>query len=176
MQDEVEALLHDERLEEFNALREHEVKIVAIVRSQSNSEGEHIRGGGDILQLKKLSPLHRVLVTAHYVLQVDYYGWEHELEGPIRTASIHRCLMSIEASQGEGGVKLGTRKPDVLEYSKTLSRFGAVNDALIDFKNIFNSGAKQFVALLPGQGVDSEEGAYGDEMEPEMEPETVGAE
>lgn len=146
VQDAIDEIRDDDEFEEFEPLRLHDIKFVAIVRTCADSNGEHVQGAGDILQLKKISALHKALINADYILQVDYYGWNHVLEGPKLTAAIHRCLMSVNIVQSDSdrGFKIEKRKPDVMDYRKTVERFGTYTQGLSELRDLFKKGSKQF--------------------------------
>jgi hypothetical protein len=143
-QKDVNALVEDKTMVEFNPIREQELRIVAVVCIRTNNEGEHEQPKGCPVKCTKLSPIIRLLTEHHYLVVGDYYFWTHANEIQ-KKAAIHRALMSINVEKSKTGeIKLKTRKPEIQEHRATIARFGAFSEELVDMKEAFKMAAKQF--------------------------------
>lgn len=114
---------------DFNALREHEVKIASCLKIKINDDEEYVQSPGDAAQLKKVGPPFTAFIDHHFILVFDAYSWNNFPQR--RSAAIHKALMRIKLKISDSGdIKLGTRVPDVQEFTATLRRYGAYNDEL----------------------------------------------
>ena len=124
-------LLVTEVLEDpdFHALLEHEVKVTSCLKIKMNEDEEYVQSPGDAAQLKKVGPPFTAFIDQHFILVFDAYAWNNFPQR--RSAAIHKALMRVKLKISESGViKLGTRAPDVQEFTATLRRYGAYNDEL----------------------------------------------
>lgn len=141
----VQSMLADKTLTEFIPLREQNIKLFALLSIRTDAQGEHVEAKGTPIVCKKIPPHFEVLTKGQYLIIGDYYFWTHANE-IAQQAALHRALMQIEIEKDEEKktVKLKSRKPDVQEFSTTVARFGAWNDALLGFREAFRTSAKVF--------------------------------
>ena len=134
---------------EFNELRENEIIVLACVRIRMDDDGETQPCKGDVVMLKKVTPLEKLFITKkpHYFMVVDHHAWTNAHE-TARAAMLHRGLMRIAVEKGETGIKLGMRKPDIAEFTATVRRFGAFSDVLCDLRDAFRSSAHRLVPAV----------------------------
>jgi hypothetical protein len=122
---------------EFSLLRQHHVKLISCLKVKMDENDEPIKPKGELVELKKQSPLHQVLLDAHYIVVFDYYTWVNpSASESFKKAMIHRALMKINVKDNEEGVvSFGIRRPDVTEFQATVVRFGPFTDELKEFKD-----------------------------------------
>lgn len=135
--------LSNPKWNEFKPLRECDIKIYTCLAVKTDKEGDPMPMTGDPVTLKKLSDLHRTFIDGHYVLVACAHFWRQGNKDK-RNAYIHKALSQIVAEPTEKGLKLSKRKPDVVEYTTTLVRFGAYSPVLVDVFTVLQSAAKQF--------------------------------
>lgn len=142
--DAVEDMLADNELPEFNPIREQELMLFSLLMVRENAQGEPMPVEGPPLVCRKIPPIFHALTKGHYVVLGDHNWWNHANEIQ-QKAALHHALMSIEVEVGDKGkIKLGRRKPDVIEYRATVAHYGAWNASLLDFRDAFKQSAKQF--------------------------------
>ncbi len=139
-------LLDDDSMTEFTNIREHEVIILPCMKIKTDKDGESQESPGEVVQMKKVSPLHRVFIEAHYIMVVDYYGWTHAKSTDHQKAMLHKALMRVEVDKDDGGnLKFSARAPDVVEFRATVVRFGAYTEPLLDMREAFKLAVPTFV-------------------------------
>lgn len=140
----VEDMLAEKPLVEFNAIREHEIVVFSLLCVRTDANEEHVQCKGDPIVCKKIPPPLQLLTGGHYLIIGDYYFWTHANKEQQR-ANLYHALMHIEVEESDkGGVKIGTRKPEVRVFRSEVTRFGAHNELLLDFREAFKQSAKQF--------------------------------
>lgn len=145
----VEDMVANKSITEFNPLREHEIKLLTQLCIRTNKDGDHVEGPGAPIVCKKVPAAYRELIDGDYVIIADYYFWNHNDEIK-QKAALHRALMQIEVEEkekdnGEKKLMMKMRKPEIQEFRSTVARFGAYNDALLDFREAMKSSARTFV-------------------------------
>ena len=172
VQDAVDAVLQNPTFREFDAL--DGLRVVAVQKSKTNKDGDFVQSQKEPISIKKIPDVFQPLIKeADILMVVDYYCWEHVLEGPKRDAAIHRALMSLDVESVDGALKIGTRKPDIQEFMTTIARFGAYSEPLCIVKQSFKDSGKQFIdrmlAVIDGKNEDTEsdDDSDGDEEDPE---------
>lgn len=114
---------------DFHSLVEHEVKVASCLKIKMNDDEEYVQSPGDAAQLKKVGPPFTAFIDQHFILVFDAYAWNNFPQR--RSAAIHKALMRVKLKISDSGdIKLGTRAPDVQEFTATLRRYGAYNDEL----------------------------------------------
>lgn len=125
--DELVAAVLEEQ--EFGPLRDHGVKIASCLKIKMDDNDEYVPSTGDPVQLKKVGPPFLAFIDYNYVLVFDAFAWNNHSHR--RAASIHKALMRIKLRVTDSGViKLGTRAPEIQEFTATLRRYGAYNEEL----------------------------------------------
>ena len=138
---DVEAVVSDTKFTEFNALRELEVKIAAVVCTRTNNDDEHVPCKGTPITSKKLPPLFQLLTGFHYLVVGDYYFWTHTTDKR-KNAAIHGALSSIHVERTKAGsISLKMIKPDIQAHSVTVARFGAYDEPLENCMEAFKRSA-----------------------------------
>jgi hypothetical protein len=114
---------------DFHSLVEHEVKVASCLKIKMNEDEEYVQSSGDAAQLKKVGPPFTAFIDQNFILVFDAYAWNNFPQR--RSAAIHKALMRVKLKITDSGdIKLGTRAPDVQEFTATLRRYGAYNDEL----------------------------------------------
>jgi hypothetical protein len=142
MADAVTDMLGDLSYTEFNPIREHEVKIEVRSCVRTNKDGENVPAKEESAALKKVGPVERSIVDTDYIVIVDNSAWSEANEVQ-RKAIIHRGLMKINIEVGESKIKVGTRKPDVVEFTETIVRFGAYRERILNLREAMTLASKQ---------------------------------
>jgi hypothetical protein len=142
MMDAVTEMLGDPKFTEFNPIREHEVKIDVRSCVRTDKHGENQKAKAEPITLKKVGQAERSIVDTDYILIVDNSAWA-ESNDVQRNAIIHRGLMKIDIEAGEGKIKVGTRKPDVVEFTETIVRFGAYRECILNLRDAMTLASKQ---------------------------------
>lgn len=141
-------MLADEQYTEFAPLRDHEVKIETCALVRTNNEGEDMPRKDDPVTLKKVPAMEKLFVDLDYILIVDNSAWKTANSDKAQKAIIHRGLMKIMVEPQEGGLKLATRKPDIVEFTETALRFGAYTDKLLSFQEATILASKRIAKEL----------------------------
>lgn len=132
-------------LAEFSALRVGRVSVKAWLKTKVDAEGEPVQVAGSPVKLRKLDQLARAMssddVPVDYTLSVDGYRW---VNFPAeREPLVHFGLMHAFVEQDdEGNVKRKTRKPDVVGFTETFSRFGAWNSVFSQVAELLQGNAR----------------------------------
>lgn len=141
---DVTDMMADASLVEFNPIREQEVEILTLIKTQTDSKGEHVEPKGNPVVCKKIPPAYQLLTKGKYLIVGDYYFWTHATDLQ-KNAAIHRALSTVGVERSKKGlIVLKTRKPDVQEFRATIARFGAWNEPLLDAREAFKTAAKSF--------------------------------
>lgn len=142
MSDAVTEMLGELSYTEFNPIREHEVKIEVRSCVRTDKDGGNAEPKAEPIVLKKVGPLERTIVDTDYIIVVDNSAWElaNEIQ---RNAIIHRGLMKVNIEAGEGSIKIGTRKPNIVEFTETIVRFGAYHEPLLNLREAMTLASKQ---------------------------------
>jgi hypothetical protein len=142
MADAVTDALGELAYTEFNPIREHEVKIEIRSCVRVDAKGENAKPKDEPIALKKVGEVERSIVDTDYILIVDNSAWEEANETQ-RKAIIHRGLMKINIEAEDGKIKVGTRKPDVVEFTETIMRFGAYRERILNLREAMTLASKQ---------------------------------
>lgn len=118
LQDDVDALI--DSCAEFSPLREHEVAIASCLKIKMSEADMELQ---PTLKLVKISDAVQLLARKRYLLVVCAYFWQHANTRE-KSRALHRALMQIGVESSEDGLKFKTRKPDVQEFTATVTRFG----------------------------------------------------
>jgi hypothetical protein len=150
--DAVTDMLADDTYHEFDPIRNHEVKIESCLCVRVDDKGENAAPKPEPATLKKVGAVEKLFVDADYILVVDNSAWVEANEVQ-KGAIIHRGLMKINIEAGEGKIKIGTRKPNIVEFTETVARFGAYNEPLLGFRDAFKLAAKTVAQNLQIENV-----------------------
>lgn len=145
LSDAVEDMLGDAEYPEFNPIREQELQIYSLMCVREDAKGEPVKCKGAPIVCRKIPAIYQALTKGgHYVVVADNNFWTHANEIQ-QQAALHHALMSIQVEvTDKGGIKLQTRKPDVMEHSATVAHFGAWNEDLLCLRDALKQSAKQF--------------------------------
>ena len=114
---------------EFEALGSHNIKITSCLKIKTDGDGEPVKSKGDAAQLKKVGPPFSAFIDKQFIIVFDSYHWLNFVQR--RAAAVHKALMRIKVQvKDNGDISVGTRQPDVQEFTATLRRYGAYNDEL----------------------------------------------
>lgn len=149
----IERLVNNPKFHEFQPIRENETVIDSCLKIVTNDEGEDVACKGDAVSLKKIGPVEKLFHDADYVIVVHNTAWK-EANDTVQEALIHRALMRIKIDEkdkedGEKDakgqtvrVKYGTKKPDIVEHSETLTRYGLYTQPLSAVADVLGLAAK----------------------------------
>lgn len=147
MADAVTEMLGEMSYTEFNLIREHEVKIEVRSCVRVDKNGENAKPKAEPVAVKRVSDADKTVVNTDYIFIVDNSAWAEANEVQ-REAIIHRGLMKIDIEAGEGKIKLKTKKPNVVEFTETIARFGAYHEPLILMRDAMTLASKQVAKKL----------------------------
>jgi hypothetical protein len=149
LSDMLEDMIADTNFSEFNELRDLAIVVLPCVKVRMDKDGETQACKGDPVTVKKVGPVERIFMTKkpHFLVVVDYGAWG-EANEKIRQAMLHRGLMRIVAEKTDDGMKIGTRKPDIVEFTMTVERFGAFNEHLLNLREAFRNSTHRIMPVI----------------------------
>jgi hypothetical protein len=147
MTDAVTAMLGELSYTEFNLIREHEVKIEVRSCVRVDKTGENAKPKTEPVAVKRVSDADKTVVNTDYIFIVDNSSWAEANEVQ-RDAIIHRGLMKIDIEVVEGKIKLKTKKPNVVEFTETIVRFGPYHEVLLNMRDAMTLASKQVAKKL----------------------------
>lgn len=151
----VNDLLANEAFGEFEDIRNAELRVLAVLRVQTDKEGEHVEKTGIKVELKKIPAMLLPFLEGGYVLVVDYYAFTHYNVTRFE-ALLHKAMMSIQVEEADGGGwSIKPRKPDIVEYNATISRYGAYEEKLVILDTIL-SGIDKSARITASKIADSQ--------------------
>jgi len=119
----IDSMIGNPALSEFSPLREYDVKVIGFEKFKINKDEELVKAGA-VFDMKKVSPLQKILIQGDYLLSFDRYSWTNFTQDE-RSASIHLALMGIDIKTNtDGDVKYGAKRPDLVLHTATIVRFG----------------------------------------------------
>jgi len=144
---ELADMIADESMNEFAPLRDLAVTVLSCVKVRMDKDGNTEPCKGDPVAVKKVDPVSRMFMPKkpHFLVVVDFGAWSDADERQ-RKILAHRALIRIAAEKTDEGMKLGMKKPEVLEHTATVARFGAFSDSLLNMREAFRNSAHR---LLP---------------------------
>lgn len=164
--DFVNKFVADEHLNEFGPIQRSEVKFACAYILRSTNEGEAQPTKGDVVTVKKVGTSDRVFMDYHYKLYFDHSRWS-VVDETRQRAVLHKALMRVNVTATEaGGIKFGTRAPDISEFQATVARFGPWTDELRAFK-------ANLQAAADAKNAHSDDVTDGQPDEPEAPPARV---
>lgn len=134
--------------EDFHEVDNEGVRVSACFRIKHNKDDELVASGAPS-DLKKISPMMQAFVSHDYVVVIDQYVWNHS-STTMQQALLHSALMRLHIAPNDAGteIKVKTRKPDVIEFSQTLRRYGLYKEEAINLRDILASAAQTAVSNL----------------------------
>jgi hypothetical protein len=154
-------VIADTNFTEFNDLRDLGISVLPCVRVRMDKDGETQPCKGDPVTVKKVGPVERLFIPKkpHFIMIVDFGTWS-TANIKIQKAMLHRGLMRIAAEKTDEGVKVSTRKPDIVEFTATVARFGAFSDNLLNLREAFRNSTHRIMPTM----ADEEQEQPGDEQ------------
>lgn len=150
----------------LNAIRDQELKIVAVMKVRTNADGEHEQNSGPPAKIMKVNDLWKLFTDAHYLLVVDYYFFNH---ASCVEAMLFNALCEIDVKTKDGEVKLATKKPEIQVFAATLQKYGAFDETLLGMKEWMNEAkskaAKSFADSIASGNIDSEQQQEADDSD-----------
>jgi hypothetical protein len=147
----VSKMVNDEAFTEFIPIRKQNVIILAAAKITTDKDGIEKPGTGEPIQVKKVSDSDRVFLEGHYKLYFDWCRWTQANEQE-QKAMLHRTLMRLSVEEKEGGIKYGTRVPDIIEFHATVVRFGAWTESLVMLRNNLQAAQAKMKAEKKSSG------------------------
>ncbi len=159
LNDFVNEFVSDEFLSEFGPIQRNSVKFACAYVLKSTDDGEAVPLKGDTVVLKKVGPADKIFFDYHYKIYVDHARWEPANDDQ-KKAMLHKALMRVCITITDGGgIKFGTRSPDITEFQATVVRFGPWTNELLAFRNNLQAAAEAKKALYAKAGAEEEENA-----------------
>ena len=144
----VTEMIGDAAYSEFNDLRELGIVVLSCMRVRMDKNGETLPCKGEPVTTKRVGAIERLFIPKkpHFILVVDYGAWRSANE-QVRKAMLHRGLLRIVAEKTDEGIKLSTRRPDIVEYTRNVERFGAYTEALLNLREAFRNSAHRILPI-----------------------------
>lgn len=142
MMQAVTDLISNEEYEEFAPIREQELVFLVAAMVKTDNEGEKQNTSGDPVIVRRVGPADAVFIQGHFKVYICQTRWDeaNELQ---QKAMLHRALMKVDVENTDKGIKIKTRKPDVVTFQQTIIRFGAWEEELIQLRNNLQSAMKK---------------------------------
>jgi len=149
LEQETASMIEDEAYSEFENLRELGIVVLPCMRVSMDKDGETKPCKGEAASIKRVGPVERLFMTKkpHFLLVVDYGAWS-DADEQKRRVILHRGLMRITAEKNDDGLCLGTRKPDIVEFTRTVERFGAYTEQLLNLREAFRNSAHRILPTV----------------------------
>jgi len=144
---QVTSVTEDKNHHEFKAIIEHDIQIGSFFKLHTDKDGEPKAGTGPTVVVQKVSATNRVFSSADYLLIVDAHAYNGSTPHQ-QKAMIHHGLMKISVEEKNGHVKKGVRKPDIVEFNATITRYGTYSEDLLGLKEVFDEVATS-VSTIP---------------------------
>ena len=116
-------------LDEFSSYSQPKPKNMKIEKlkpamTKTNTKEEIEPTSGEPVVVRKVSAADKVFMEGHFKVFIDRCRWDQANDVQQR-AMLHRALMRVNVQSSDKGIKIGTRKPDVVTFQATIVRFGA---------------------------------------------------
>jgi len=142
MTNAVADLIGDENYEEFAPIREQELLFLVAAMVKTDKDDVMQATSGDPVIVRRVGPADAVFLQGHFKVYICQLRWD-EANSIQRQAMLHRALMKVNVEKTENGIKIGTRKPDVVTFQQTIVRFGAWEEELILLRNNLQAAKKK---------------------------------
>jgi hypothetical protein len=110
---------------ELTHLRNSDIRILSCLKVQMSNDGEPVPSKGDPISISKVSQVHRHFLNAHFILVADHGFWvDTSISTQAKRAALHRALMKAGVKEVQGEIKTHLRKPNIVEFTETVTRFG----------------------------------------------------
>jgi len=112
------------------SIAEH-VKVAGVFVIRMDDDETTLPGKGEPVALKKVPLEMKALMRpkADFVLVVDYHFWQTAPEYT-KQGHLGRAIQRIKVEKTEDGVKIGTRKWDIVENISTIKTYGLYTESL----------------------------------------------
>lgn len=127
----VAAIISDPTNHALDAIRKQELKVVPLMKSKVNNDGEHEANSGPPAKIIKVNDMWKLFTEAHYILVVDYYFFNHFNN---RDAGIFNALCEVDVKAKDGEVTLATKKPEIQLFAATIQKYGAFDEVLLELR------------------------------------------
>lgn len=127
---------------EFNALAKANLVFLCAFVTKTGTDETPVATTGDPVRLGRVSAADHIFLNAHYKIIVDHTRWDAMNETG-QDALLHRALMHIEVDHTDAGaLRLKRRRPDVSEFTATVSHFGAWTQGLLELRERLDAARK----------------------------------
>ena len=149
LEHDVASMIEDAALSEFEALRELSIIVLPCMRIRMDKDGESQPCTGEAVSAKRIGPVERLFMPKkpHFILVVDYGAWSAADEQR-RKIMLHRGLMRLVAEKDDDGIHLSTRTPEIVEFIRTVERFGAYTEQLLNLREAFRNSANRILPTV----------------------------
>jgi len=137
---------------EFAPLREHEVRITSCFKCAYKEQSEDADpqtaiSGPHPAKLQQFKGPIKLQVSSDYCVVMDYCFWLNAPQNK-KVAAVHHALMQIEVRTKRETVELKTRRPDVVEFSHTITRFANDVDSISGLLPVLMQAGERFRAQI----------------------------
>jgi hypothetical protein len=137
---------------ELGHLRNNDVRILSCLKVQMDNNGDPVSSKGDAVTINKINAIHRHFLNAHFIIVMDHGFWvDQSISTQSKRAALHRALMKAGVKEVQGEIKTHLRRPNIVEFTETVTRFGPEVLGLQTLLASLQSAATQ-VAEMSSQG------------------------
>ncbi len=158
LEHDVASMIEDATLSEFEDLRELGIIVLPCMRIRMDKDGETQPCTGEPVSVKRVGPVERLFMSKkpHFILVVDYGTW-NAADEQRRKIMLHRGLMRLVVEKTDDGIHLSTRKPEIVEFIRTVERFGAYTEQLLNLREAFRNSANRILPTVVAEEEVAEE-------------------
>lgn len=129
------------RFEEFQPFEQHDIAVKTCLKVTMDETDEIVPCKGDKVELKKVHPAFRLFAEANFVLVVDAATWANSSQ-TYMDGLIHSALMRVQFKVNDSGKVTVSKRPfDVLEFRRTITRYGLWNEGVTQFAEMVTAAA-----------------------------------
>ena len=142
MQKTLERLLKNPECTELVPLRKANLSFLVAAICKTDKEDQPVATSGDVVVIRRVPKSDAIFMDGDYKIYIDDFRWS-ECDPKKQEALLHHALSTIVVEDnGEDGIKLSKRKPDVVAFLTTIERFGCWNDPLLQMRERLQAAKK----------------------------------
>lgn len=152
VQEMVSALVSNVSYSEFGLLRDHAVRITACFKCAYKDDADDADpltaiAGPHPAKLIQYKGAVKLQVSTDFCVVMDYCFWLGANVAK-KTAAVHHALMQIEVRTKGDVVTLKTRRPDIVEFASTVTRFPSGVESIAGILPVLLQAAQRFGAEI----------------------------
>lgn len=163
----------------FPDIRQHLPKLVGVVRTKTDKDGNAMTGMRPVVAVKKTPPVYAAMGVAPYLVVIDGCFWQeapdHEIAGMVGNALLTLDVQT-GTKKGKAFVRVKNRKPDMVLFTEAVRMFGAFTPCVIELRAITQgvaTAALELVHRMESSARTAEEPVQTEEPQQAEEPPTA---